>query len=136
MKLYNKINVLVISSSILLGLISTPLTAGSLTLGYSSGGHHNKHYNSGHHNSYRHHNYSYGHRNSYRYKHYAYPSYPISSYRNNNNYSNHSSYTKPCHQVSKTVVDGYGQYQKIGGTMCYNSYGQGYVVSGSRYQIQ
>lgn len=39
-----------------------------------------------------------------------------------------------CHNVSK---DGYahGRNARIGGTMCYDRYGQGYVVPGSRYVI-
>ncbi len=39
-----------------------------------------------------------------------------------------------CHPVSK---DGYsrGRHARIGGTMCYDHYGQGYVVRGSRYVI-
>ncbi len=39
-----------------------------------------------------------------------------------------------CHPVNK-VGHWNGRHAKIGGTMCYNSYGTGYVVSGSRYLI-
>jgi hypothetical protein len=132
MKLF-KTHTIAISSAILLGLVSLTVSAGSLTLGYSSGGHNNHHYNYGHHYSSKH--YNYGYRNSYSYN-YKQNNYPYYQQKRHNSYDNHSSYTKPCHQVSKTVVDDYGQYQKVGGTMCYNSYGQGYIVSGSRYQIQ
>ena len=135
MKLF-KVHTIAINAVILFGLISTSSTAGSLTLGYSSGGHHNKHYNGGHHYSPRHYNYDNGHRNSHSPKYYAYPSYPVQSHHNYNNYSNHSSYTKPCRQVSKIVVDGYGGYKNIGGTLCYDRYGQGYIVSGSRYHMR
>ncbi|MBL1321817.1 MAG: hypothetical protein COA63_012265 [Methylophaga sp.] len=136
MKLF-KTQTIAISSAILLGLVSLTASAGSLTLGYSSGGHHNQHhsYGYGHHYSSKQYNYGYGygHRKSYAYQQYRAPHY---QQRKHNNYNNHSTYTKPCHQVSKMVVDDYGQYQKVGGTMCYDSYGQGYVVSGSRYQIR
>ena len=40
-----------------------------------------------------------------------------------------------CHSVSKWAYDDYGQKLKIGGTMCYDAYGQAYVVPGSRYLI-
>ena len=40
-----------------------------------------------------------------------------------------------CHAVSKWGYDNYGQKAKISGTMCYDVYGQGYVVPGSRYII-
>lgn len=42
---------------------------------------------------------------------------------------------KFCHPVSKYIYDDYGNRNKIGGTMCYDQYGQGYVVEGSRYKI-
>ena len=44
-------------------------------------------------------------------------------------------YGRTCHTVSKTGYDGYGRKAKIGGTMCYDSYGNSYVVKGSRYVI-
>lgn len=37
-----------------------------------------------------------------------------------------------CHTVSKTEYH-HGRLARIGGTMCYDSYGNPYVVSGSRY---
>ncbi len=52
---------------------------------------------------------------------------------NNNHYRQ---YQKSCHPVSKTVTDRHGRYQDIGGTMCYDRAGRGYVVSGSRYHIR
>lgn len=39
-----------------------------------------------------------------------------------------------CHPISKEGY-WYGRYGLIGGTMCYNHYGRGYVVDGSRYLI-
>ncbi len=44
-------------------------------------------------------------------------------------YSRHGS---GCHTVSKTEYH-HGRLARIGGTMCYDSYGSPYVVSGSRY---
>ena len=41
-----------------------------------------------------------------------------------------------CHPVSKWVTDHYGNHTKVGGTMCYDHYGQGYVIPGSRYLIK
>ena len=49
--------------------------------------------------------------------------------------STHRGYGRPCHAVSKTGYDDYGRKAKIGGTMCYDSYGNSYVVKGSRYVI-
>lgn len=42
---------------------------------------------------------------------------------------------KSCHPVSKYTYDDYGNRHKIGGTMCYDKYGEGYIVEGSRYKI-
>ena len=44
-------------------------------------------------------------------------------------------YARKCHNV---VTDGYfhGRYAKIGGTMCYDHAGNGYIVDGSRYLIK
>ena len=91
-------------------------------------------------NSYRHqkkqhsaHRYSYKPYSSYGYKRHNYQS---KHYNNNyqyNRYNNHHS-QKACHPVTKIVTDHYGRYQSIGGTMCYDNYGQGYVVTGSRYR--
>ena len=135
MRLFKKTIPLTFSSLILLGLISLPVAAGgySITLGY--GGHNNNH-SYGHHYPSKHYNHGYSKHNSYRYKQHRYPDYQQRNHNSYNAYGNRSSYTKPCHQTSKIVVDGYGRYQKIGGTMCYNSYGQGYIVSGSRYKIR
>ncbi len=49
--------------------------------------------------------------------------------------SAHRRYGRACHTVSKIGYDGYGRKAKIGGTMCYNSYGNSYIVKGSRYVI-
>ena len=63
------------------------------------------------------------------------PKYNSNKYSGYSNYStrrNHySKYRKPCHKVSKINYDG----QTIVGTMCYNKYGRGYIVSGSRYHV-
>ena len=121
MKLF-KINITLTVCTFILSIIfSVPTYAGGFSFSghghsviFSSGGH-RSHYNS------RHNRHSYG-------RHYSSGSHY--------NYGHHNSYRKPCHEVSKTTVDEYGEYRKIGGTMCYDSYGQGYVVSGSRYYIR
>ena len=43
-------------------------------------------------------------------------------------------HARRCHGIT---TDGYfhGRYAKIGGTMCYDRYGNGYIVDGSRYLI-
>ncbi len=50
----------------------------------------------------------------------------------NNRYDNQ--YARNCQDV---VTDGYfrGRYAKLGGTMCYDRAGNGYMVDGSRYLI-
>ena len=88
-----------------------------------------RHYNYGNH-------YSYGYRNK-PYRH----SYRYNSYRNHYDRpyikygGNYYKQAKSCHPVSKYTYDDYGDRHKIGGTMCYDRYGEGYVVEGSRYQI-
>lgn len=123
----------------------------SLGYSYSSGGHqrlqlgYSKHRNR-HHNkyslspSYSQKSYSNNHNRSYHYSAPSYSNKPYSNHRdyryNNYNYSHHNDrnhvYQKSCHPVTKSVVTN-GYSHKIGGTMCYDSYGQGYIVSGSRY---
>ena len=99
----------------------------SLALGYS-GGHYGQH-------SSVYLGYSKNRNHHYK-KHYSYKRYSTRSYGNNYNYNRHSynnNVRTSCHPVSKTIVDHYGQYQNVGGTMCYDSYGQGYIVNGSRF---
>jgi len=43
---------------------------------------------------------------------------------------------KSCRPVFKYTYDRYGRRTKTGGTMCYDAYGEGYVVPGSRYVVQ
>jgi len=99
----------------------------STSLGYSGG------YNSHHSTVYL----AYSHKRNHHYKkHYSYNPYSTRSYGRHHNYQRNSyniHYQKSCHPVSKTIVDRYGDYKNIGGTMCYDSYGQGYIVSGSRH---
>lgn len=129
------------------GLVSAEfrLHSGSLHLGF--GGHQNHHGHKRHyqkHNSHRHrhskhkrHNshVSHGHHFS-RHKH---RSYKHNSYRrhyyNTGRNRHYSNYRQPCHQVSKLKYDEYGVAHKIGGTLCYDRRGEGYIVSGSRYHI-
>ena len=127
MKLFKKIT-LTVGCLLLLSVMSLPASAGSFSLGYSSGGHSNHHYSSRNHHSYDHHN-------SYGYQQHNY-SYYQQKRHSRTSYYGHLSYKKPCHQVYKTSVDHYGEYNKVGGTMCYDRYGQGYIVSGSRYHIR
>ena len=47
----------------------------------------------------------------------------------------HGHYRKACHPVYKYGYHN-GYRAKIGGTMCYDRYGNGYVVRGSRYVIE
>lgn len=58
------------------------------------------------------------------------------SYRSNRYYGGRSygNYGRSCHATSKTGY-WYGRKAKIGGTMCYDSYGGSYIVPGSRYLI-
>ena len=129
----SKINI-VLSCFLFLAFLSSPIYADGLTLGYNSG--HNKHhYNRHHPSAHYNYNYGYGHQNAYNYQQYNHPYYQQRNH-NNNTYSRNRAYTKPCHQVSKTVIDDYGDYHKVGGTMCYDKYGQPYIVSGSRFRIR
>lgn len=41
-----------------------------------------------------------------------------------------------CHPVVGKGRDHFGRRAKFGGTMCYDAYGRGYVVAGSRYVIR
>jgi len=72
-----------------------------------------------------------GNRNHYRSDNYYAPrrQYSHRSQPRHHEYSEHGS---GCHTVSKTGHH-HGRLAKIGGTMCYDSYGNPYVVSGSRY---
>lgn len=40
-----------------------------------------------------------------------------------------------CHPVVGHGVDGFGRRAKFGGTMCYDRFGNGYVVAGSEHVI-
>ena len=42
---------------------------------------------------------------------------------------------RPCEQVVRTIVDRAGYSRRVGGTMCFDDYGRGYIVPGSRYVI-
>lgn len=61
--------------------------------------------------------------------------YPRAQYQRYRQY-HHSSYAggSGCHLVNKFGT-WRGRPAKVGGTMCYNRNGQGYIVSGSRYLI-
>ena len=116
------------------GFLMQPAKAG-ISISISSGHHHQ-------HSAYCGHNY--------KRKHYYQRSYPRKynshgyGYRDKNHrrYGKHAGYKNKhlgrydCHAVSKWAYGDYGQKLKIGGTMCYDAYGQSYVVPGSRYLIR
>ena len=125
----------------------------------AGGDHFSIHYSTGYHGGG---SYSYGNKHRKQYKHgkhynkrrggHAY--YPFShkrrgyghsyghggrAYDNSYGYKRHSygrgHEYRGCHKVSKYDYDSYGRKVKIGGTMCYDNYGSGYIVPGSRYLI-
>ena len=112
-----------------------------LSLSYST--HHNDvqlgySINSYHHQKKHHYSPRYSYRPNFNYgHHYKQPRYSNSSNQHHNyrynSYSNHHG-QKSCHPVTKIVVDHHGRYQSIGGTMCYDNHGQGYIALGSRHQ--
>lgn len=98
---------------------STPAAAGGITIqigGY--GGHHDKRRHRRYRTYGQHHRYD-RHRRQHRHVH---------------GYSSHSG-QGGCHQAQIFVPDGYGGGTNIGGTMCYDRYGNGYLVPGSRFVI-
>jgi hypothetical protein len=114
--------------------VSLPLSQIANAGGYDG---HYGHGNYGHHSGY----YGYGHRPYYGGSHYnRYPGYSgYASHRNYTGYASNNYISRQpngCRQVYKNAYDDYGNPQQIGGTMCYDNYGQGYVVEGSRYQIR
>jgi hypothetical protein len=150
--------------SLTLGLLSLALSgpgqAGSLHYSYGTHGGHGSHYGShqgshysrhgahgllgflfGHHQR-RHSAYNYGHHDKYRYgSNYGAHTYSHGATYNShgNAHASHGSNYKAqgngCHAVYKIGYwDGYKA--KIGGTMCYDSYGKSYVIPGSRYVIE
>lgn len=133
MKLFKKSIIPTLSFIILFIVSAVPASAGGFSIGYSSGGHQSHHYNHKRHSSAKYYSYNYGHSRSYYSKHYARPSYQSNI---QHNYSNRSTYSKSCHPVSKTIINEYSEYQKISGTMCYNTYGQAYIVPGSRFRLR
>lgn len=58
----------------------------------------------------------------------AYRGYGAASYADNG--------YRSCRTVSKMGYDAYGNAARIGGTMCFDGYGQGHIVPGSRYIIE
>ena len=67
------------------------------------------------------------------------------SYSNRNHYSSYNfvkqsnrhyhQNKQSCHPVTKIVTNHYGHSKNVGGTMCYDRYGDAYVVKGSRYNL-
>jgi hypothetical protein len=59
-----------------------------------------------------------------------------SSYNNVKQSNRHYRQSKQsCHPVTKIVTNHYGHSKNIGGTMCYDHHGNGYIVKGSRYKL-
>lgn len=129
---------------------------------YFSGGHRGKHhrygygygyghrgYYGGHYGSYygRHHRghhrgHRYGHHRGYRdhyyrhrqHRHYGGPVFGNPHRYRHHRYHGYSNHARNCHPVSKNGF-WHGRHAKIGGTMCYDRYGNGYVISNSRHLI-
>ncbi len=131
---------LALAGAVLALTLSTPAAADGWSLGLNShggitfsfyGGYHPGYYNKRH--LYRRHTPYYG-RHTYRPRRHG------PHITNNYYYNSGPSYgpgyapSRACQPVSKT---GYwhGRKAKIGGTMCYDAYGNGYIVNGSRYLI-
>ena len=117
-------------------LALTPIQVSSATdYGYSYGS--NSHHGHGKHHNYRHHYGNSRHYNSNHYrKHNNHSYYPSYSYGYSSNYSgNASNYSsgKDCRPTHKYQYDEHGNEIRINGTLCYNSYGNAYIVPGSRY---
>jgi hypothetical protein len=105
-----------IPSVILLVLFATaPIPAGA----WYYGGHH---YGHGYHPYGGHHG-----------RHYSYRG--VTGYRSGGHGSSHLRGDAGCHSVSKTGYDD-GRKAEIGGTRCYDEYGDAYIVPGSRYVVQ
>ena len=51
-------------------------------------------------------------------------------------YGHRHSYRPRCHPVHKHIHNDYGHRTKVRGTMCYDRYGKGYVVPGSRHVVK
>ncbi len=116
--------------------------------GHHRGGHHVKVHKGAHHAYRRGHHYAYrrghhyarvfgyvlGYRPYYAYyapRRHVYPP----RFRPHYPYRPPAAYGRACHTVSKVGYDGYGRKAKIGRTMCYDTYGNSYIVAGSRYVI-
>lgn len=93
---------------------------------YKHHGHHNfKHY--GHHRHHSHRRHGHGHWNS-GFSVRIWDPYPPPVIR-------HYSVARPCHPVVGHGQDQFGRRAKFGGTMCYDRFGNGYVVAGSQHVI-
>ncbi len=121
--------------SILVSTFVVALTAATIPLSaeaWYSGGHHGGSDHYGHHGRYRDHNrqYLYG----------GIVGYLLGSQRyRDHHYSDRHEYSPRhrgggCHAVSKIGYDD-GREARIGGTRCYDEYGEAYIVPGSRYVI-
>jgi alpha-L-fucosidase len=135
-----------ICCTIIAGLtISKSAAAGvSIGISYSGGGHgyrdyygyenHGRHARKQHQDDYKGHYYKYEpYRHNYRYDNYQHGY--RRSYLEHRGIYNRPRWQNPCREVSKYSNDEYGHRHKIGGMMCFDRYGEGYVVEGSRYYI-
>ena len=120
--------------------LSTPLSAGSRHTSGHHGGH--GHRSHAHHDDHAYRRYShdgdYGYRDHHAHHrgrheaHYLFrgiTGYLLGGYGYSPRYRGNS-----CHSVSKIGYDD-GREAKIGGTRCYDEYGESYIVPGSRYVI-
>lgn len=76
----------------------------------------------------------YGHKPQYGYRSRLYGSYSLYDRGERRHYGD-SGDRNNCHLVSKRENKN-GYSYRVGGTMCYDSYGQSYIVPGSRYRMR
>ncbi|MGH6620466.1 MAG: hypothetical protein ACREF6_13060 [Alphaproteobacteria bacterium] len=96
---------------------------------YKHHGHHKykNHGHRGHHRHYSHRRHGHGHwRSGFSVR--IWDPYPPPVIR-------HYSVARPCHPVVGHGQDQFGRRAKFGGTMCYDRFGNGYVVAGSQHVI-
>ena len=150
MKTFCKIFLIAMS----LFLISTSVVAidyrhhGGLSFSFGSHSNHfrfglnNHHFDKHAGQHYRHHYsyqpdsfYNFRHQPRYGHKSFSYYSFSYRHPSYQQNRYNKDIVKKSCHPVTKVIVDRYGKYHGEAGTMCYDKFGDAYIVYGSRYSI-
>lgn len=130
--------------AVIVGLFATAGATQGLAGGYGHRhhGHHYGHKQYGHHFGYKRHHY--GHKRRHHGDHalglvllpFAYLfGYAQGQYDSAPHYGSYRRHARGCHFVTKVGYDEYGRRAKFGGTMCYDSYGEPYIVPGSRHII-